>query len=99
MRDYRARHKKPSSGVKRRGTEPTARQLEVLRTYVDPELGGTQARTAAVLGISTPAVHNSLGHLMKRLGVKTPAQAAFKLWVDEGNEVPAPPAARQRPSH
>ena len=95
MREYR-RRKKPAgpTAAKRRGIDPTPRQLEILRAYVDPELGGSQDRVAKLLGVSTPAVHNAMGRLMKRLNVSTPAQAAFKLWISEGNEVPPPPTPR-----
>ena len=85
MREYRRRNagRKPEST---RAKVPTERQLEILRLYADPERGGSQAKVAAALGISVSAVHNQLQALMRRLGVNSPAQAVYKVWVQPSEE-------------
>ena len=85
MREYRRRNagRKPTSP---RAAQPTARQLEILRLYADPAQGGSQAKVAEALGISVSAVHNQLQALMRRLGVNSPAQAVYKVWVSESKE-------------
>lgn len=80
MRDYRANH--PAANRRNNDLAPTARQLEILRIYADPERGGTQEKVAETLGISKSAVHNQLQRLMRRLDVHSPAQAVMKLWVN-----------------
>lgn len=81
MREYRAANRDRIRKTPR-GTEPTPRQLEILRLYADPDKGGSQAKVAAELGISVSAVHNQLQALMKRLNVSTPAQAIWRVWVE-----------------
>jgi DNA-binding NarL/FixJ family response regulator len=80
MRTYRREN--PDASKERDELPPTERQIEILRTYADPSRGGTYARVADSLGISPSAVHNQMGRLLRRLGVKTPAQAVYKLWVE-----------------
>ena len=77
MRTYRSTH--PRANGRSNTQAPTARQLEILRMYADPERGGSQERVAQLVGISRSAVHNSMQRLMRRLGVSEPAQAVMKL--------------------
>jgi DNA-binding NarL/FixJ family response regulator len=81
MREYRAsRNAGPRDP---RGNVPTERQIEILRAYAHPETGGSQRQVAEAFGISVSAVNNALQRLMRRLGVKEPAQAVYMLWVME----------------
>lgn len=82
MRSYRAKNTpKPNQS-----TIPTDRQIQILRMYADPTSGGSQAKVAEALGISTSAVHNQINALLKRLGVKSPAQAVYRLMVEPYQE-------------
>ncbi len=58
-------------------TGPTARQLEVLRAVC--ETGSYQA-AANRLGITSHTVRNTLQGVYRRLGVRSAAGAAYKLW-------------------
>lgn len=81
MREYRKRN----TGITPkdpRTLRPTERQIEILRLYSDPINGGSQKKVAEALGISVSAVHNQLQSLMKRLGVNTPAQAVYRVWIE-----------------
>jgi DNA-binding NarL/FixJ family response regulator len=91
MRKYRSEHAEPD----RTKGQPTARQIEVLRIYADPEVGGTEQLVADYLGISKPAVHNHLQRLMRRLGVRNHAQAVVAL----GGLADAPTIADPAPDH
>lgn len=82
MREYRKRNT-GTTPKDPRTLQPTERQLQILRLYADPETGGSQKRVAEALGISVSAVHNQLQSLMRRLGVNTPAQAVYKVWIEE----------------
>lgn len=84
MREYRRRNR-PQQRLSA-NLAPTPRQLEILRLYADPEAGGSQARVAEALGISVSAVHNQMQALMRRLKVTTPAQAVYKVWVEQPQE-------------
>lgn len=96
MREYRKRVAAADPTLAdRRGIVPTDRQIEILKAYADPRTGGNQKAVAEQFGISVSAVNNNLQRLMKRLGVKDPAQAVMKLYVEGGlngvsEEVPAP---------
>lgn len=79
MRSYRATHStNPNPSLK-----ATDRQIAILKMYADPNTGGNQATVAKTLGISTSAVHNQIGSLLKRLGVRSPAQAVLKLMAED----------------
>lgn len=85
MREYRRRNAGRTTASPR-AAQPTARQMEILRLYADPENGGSQAKVAEALGISVSAVHNQIQSLMRRLEVKTTAQAVYKLWAQPPGE-------------
>jgi DNA-binding NarL/FixJ family response regulator len=64
---------------RRRGeqpSEPTARELVILRAYLDE--GGTRP-AAAKLGVAESTVKNTLQNLRSRIGARTTAEAAFRL--------------------
>lgn len=66
--------------LRRRGSflAPTARQLHVLRAYVDY---GSHLEAARGLGISERTVRSHLASLRSRLGVHNEAQAVYVLWL------------------
>jgi DNA-binding NarL/FixJ family response regulator len=97
MREYRKRQREGGAAADPRGSQPTQRQLEVLRAYADPELGGNQRLVADRLGISVSAVNNTLQRLMRRLGVREPSQAVMKLWVSQHGTTSAVPDERRGP--
>ena len=59
-------------------SQPTERQLDVLRAYVQ---GGSHAAAAARLGISVHTVQAHLAALRLRLGVHNEAQAVYVTWL------------------
>jgi len=63
---------------------PTARQVEVLRCYVEH---GTYEDVARSLEISVETVRHHLSSLRERLNVRTNAQAVYALWVGPDLEV------------
>ena len=90
MREYRRKNPEQHGDRAQPHLEPTQRQLEILRTYADPIHGGRYDRVAAHLGISPSAVHNAMGRLLARLGVRDPSQAVMKLWVNSASTIPVP---------
>jgi DNA-binding NarL/FixJ family response regulator len=68
-----------------RGTmAPTARQVEILRVYVE---AGSQRAAATQLGISAQTVKTTLASLRLRLDVDTTIQAAMILFAPAPSSV------------
>jgi DNA-binding NarL/FixJ family response regulator len=62
------------------GGQPTRRQLEVLRAYIE---AGSVAAAAHELGISETTVRQHLSGLYRRTGCLNAAQAAY--WLGAGD--------------
>jgi len=93
MREYRSRNRDEQPD---RELAPTERQLEILRYYADPTLGGNERAVAQALGISVSAVHNQMQRLKKWLHVTDAAQAVMKLWVTNATTQKVPEPLGQR---